>query len=242
MKKHLFTFLIIVISTQTYAQIEPQNSHFNNSYKQDTRTKIFGVNNDEKVKIDLFNLALRPGLDLNIFDIYLPTADGQEIDLGNNKNFRVGIEAEFIIPYYKNRWSLIIEPTYQSFSAEKTYDVDQISGGVLIGKLDYSAIELPIGIRHTFFLNESSKIYLNAQYLINFDLNPTLKVYTADGTNLDNLKMNSEKNFVLGAGYKFRDKYIIEFRYHPTKFILDKYRERTADYKTMAVILGYNFM
>ena len=193
-------------------------------------------------KRDLFNLAIRPGIDFNSLNIYLPKNDRRNVDFGKQTNFRIGLEAEYIIPYHNNKWSIVVEPTYQSYSGEKTYAASGISDGILTAKVDYSSIELPIGIRHTFFVAESSKIFLNAQYILNFDLSPALNYYRSDGTDFDHLDMKSGKNFAFGAGFKFQEKYIIEFRYQTDRFVLDRYPEWSADYKTMSVIIGYNFM
>lgn len=197
---------------------------------------------NKKEKRDLFNLALRPGVDFNNLNIYLPKPDHKNVDFGKQTNFRIGLEAEYILPYHKDKWSIIAEPTYQSFKTEKTYANQKVSGGSLTAKVDYSSIELPIGIRHTFFLNESSKIFLNAQYILNFDLSPSLKYYRADGSDFDHLDMKSGKNFAFGAGFKFQEKYILELRYQTTRFVLDRYYNWNADYKTMSVIIGYNFL
>ena len=195
-----------------------------------------------KQKRDLFNLAIRPGVDFNSLNVYLPKNDRRNVDFGKQTNFRVGLEAEYIIPYHNNKWSIVLEPTYQSYSSEKTYEASGINDGILTAKIDYSSIELPIGIRHTFFIAESSKIFLNAQYVLNLDLSPSLNYYRSDGTDFDQLDMNSGKNFAFGAGFKFQEKYIIEFRYQTDRFVLENYPTWSADYKTMSVIIGYNFM
>lgn len=195
-----------------------------------------------KQKRDLFNLAIRPGVDFNSLNIYLPKYDRRNVDFGKQTNFRIGLEAEYIIPYHNNKWSIVAEPTYQSYSGEQTYAATGISDGILSAKIEYTSIELPIGIRHTFFVTESSKIFLNAQYLLNLDLSPSLTYYRSDGTEFDHLDLKSGKNFAFGAGFKLQDKYIIEFRYQTDRFILDRYPNWSADYKTISVIIGYNFM
>lgn len=199
-------------------------------------------NFNAKQKRDLFNLAIRPGVDFNSLTVFSAKPDHRNVDFGKHTNFRIGLEAEYIIPYHKGKWSVIAEPTFQSFKAEKTTISSKVSGGTLTAKVDYSSIELPIGIRHTFFLNEDSKIFLNAQYVLNFDLSPSLKYYRADGSDFDHLDMRSDKNFAFGAGFKFQDRYIFELRYQSTRYVLDRYYAWNSEYKTMSVIIGYNFL
>jgi len=41
-----------------------------------------------------------------------------DVDFGNRGNVRLGIEAEFILPFNKNKWALFLEPFYQSYSSK----------------------------------------------------------------------------------------------------------------------------
>ena len=54
--------------------------------------------------------------------------------------------------------------------------------------------------------------------------------------------VKSGRNYALGAGYKFQDKYILELRYQTSRNILDKYLLLNSEYNTMSVIVGYNFL
>ena len=72
-------------------------------------------------------------------------------------NGRFGVETEFILAFNKNKWGVTIEPTYQYYKSEKKpSDVE--------AKLNYTSVEIPIGIRHYFYLSEKSKIFINASY------------------------------------------------------------------------------
>jgi hypothetical protein len=37
----------------------------------------------------------------------------------NKISFRIGLEAEFILPFNKNKWAVFAEPTYQYYKTEK---------------------------------------------------------------------------------------------------------------------------
>ena len=203
---------------------------------------ITAINYNTKPKRDLFNLAIRPRVDFNSLSISSNNSSLKGVNFGNQTKFGVGLEAEYNIRYFNNRWSIIVETSYRSFKSEKKYDESAVVDGSLTAKIDYSSIEVPIGIRHTFFVNESSKIFLNAQLIYNIDFKPTLVYYRADGSEFDNLDVNSGRNYAFGAGYKFRNKYILEFRYQTSKNILDRYYLWTSEYNTMSIILGYNFL
>ena len=72
-------------------------------------------------KINLFNLNIRPGLNLSSLTIHNAVSNSRDTDFDNTLNFRLGIELEFILPYNKNKWAIIFEPTYQYFKSEKKY-------------------------------------------------------------------------------------------------------------------------
>lgn len=107
------------------------------------------INFESKQKRDLFNLTIRPRL--NISSIKLPSVilNSRSIDFRNKTGFGFGLEAEFILPFNKNKWAITIEPTYQSLKAEKTTEtnLNNVSGGVLITNVDYNSIEVPLGLR-----------------------------------------------------------------------------------------------
>ena len=46
----------------------------------------------------------------------------RDTKFNNEIAFRFGVEAELIMPFNKNKWSIAIEPNFQHFIAEKTID------------------------------------------------------------------------------------------------------------------------
>jgi hypothetical protein len=126
------------------------------------------INFEPKQKRDIFNLTIRPRINSSSLTIPNSVFNSRDIDFENKIGFGFGLEAEFILPFNKNKWAIAIEPTYQSFKSKKTTNVTNVSGGVLIASVDYSSIEVPVSLRHYFFLNNSSKIFINASYI--FDL------------------------------------------------------------------------
>ena len=78
--------------------------------------------------------------------------DSRDTDFGNKTNLRIGIETEFILPFNKNRWSILIEPTYQYFKAEKREEVTNVEGGIRDTRVDYQSVDFPVGIRYYFHM------------------------------------------------------------------------------------------
>ena len=182
------------------------------------------VNFEEKVKSDLFNLNIRPGLNSSSLFINNSAINSRSTDYGNELAFRIGLEFEFIMGFNKNKWAVIIEPTYQYFKAEDN-DITNLSNT----NVDYKSLELPIGVRHYLFLNNNSKIFINGSFIYDFVLNSKVR----------NLDASSSVNLAMGVGYNYNQKYSVEFRYHTNRDVLTDYLAWTSDYKTISIIFGY---
>jgi hypothetical protein len=198
------------------------------------------IDYEPKQKRDLFNLSFRPGF--NSSNLKLGHLDNRLFcsDFGHKINFRFGIEAEFILPFNKNKWSIIIEPTYQSCKSEKSWKANYIVGGNVVSKVNYQSIELPIGIRHYFHLNNSSKIFTNISYIIDFNKKTSLESLRADGSTINEVELMSRNNAAFGIGYKYLDRYSLEMRYQTERNILGDYLLVNSSYKTFSIIFGYS--
>ena len=185
------------------------------------------INFEEKQKRNLFNLNIRPGLNYSSLSIQNSLSSSKDAKFNNELTFRFGLEAEFIMPFNKDKWALIVEPTYQYFKSEKELSTQNI-------KADYTSIELPIGIRHYFFLNSNSKLFFNGSFI--FDLSGNSMINSDSGPDLEIRTFN---NLAFGLGYKKNDKYSLEFRYHTDRNLLYDYLIWNSSYKTISLIFGY---
>lgn len=199
------------------------------------------VNYASKPKIDLFNLSLRPGINYCQLAIQNSTVKSWNINFDNKFSFRFGVEAEFILPYNKSKWGILIEPTYQYYSAENTKQVSTVSGGIHVSQVKYQSIELPIGIRYYLFFNRASKIFTDISYILDFNAkNSFVKLMVPAGSTMNSLEVRSSKNFGLGIGYNYKNKYSIEMRYQTSREILGEYVYWDSSYKTSSIIFGYS--
>ncbi|MCG9793460.1 tRNA modification GTPase [Flavobacterium algicola] len=221
------------------------------SYKKNDLVRYFidfnGCNNKEftsfevKEKKDLFNLTVRPRINSSSADAQVQYEDKRYVDFGNNTGLGLGIEAEFILPFNKNKWAITFEPTLRNYKSEKTINADYVIEGKLTAKITYSSIEFPVSLRHYFFLNENSKLFVNASYIVELSSNSSIKYQRPDGTNFTDLKINTRGNIGLGLGYKYKDRYSTEIRLHTTRELLGDERLWFSDYNSMSLIFGYSF-
>jgi len=198
------------------------------------------VNYAKDKKEDFFNLTLRPRLSNSSLTLGNTEFQLNDADFGSKITFGFGVEAEYILPFNKNKWSIAIEPTYQYFNGESSVDKNTVQGGKLISHVEYSSIEFPLSLRHYFFINENSKIFVNASYIIDASLNSTIVFERADGSNLNSYDLSSRTNVGLGVGYKMYDKVSLEFRYQTTRDVLGDYTFFNSSYNTVSMILGYS--
>lgn len=199
------------------------------------------INYEGKEKKDLFNLTFR--MHLNNSSLSIENSRSNYIlnmDFGNESSLGFGVEAEYILPYNKNKWSISVEPTFQYFKSEKTTNVSNVAGGKLIATVDYSSIELPLSVRHYFFLNKNSKIFINASYIFDFSSKSSIEFKRADNSNYNTLDIKTGNNLGFGIGYKFKDKYSLEMRYQTSRNVLGDYVSWDSNYNKLSVIFGYS--
>lgn len=206
--------------------------NFNSCSKGDT-----AINYSKSTeKTDLFNLNIRPGINFSSFEVTNSAYNLTEsTKFGNKTSFRIGIEAEFILPFNKNKWALFAEPTYQYYQDEK--ESIAFAGQYFEMKstrsVDYKSLEVPIGVRYYLFLNKKSKIFFNLAYLMDFEFKSTVKLDFLE------VKTDSGSNIAFGMGYKYNDKFLIELRATTQRNLLQNYILLDSKYQTVSLILGY---
>ena len=191
---------------------------------------------------DWFQVSLRPRVSHSSLSIRSNPSSSKDTDFGNKLSVGMGLEFEFILPFNKNKWAIILEPTYQSYVADQTKDAANVSGGKLMAEVAYKSIEIPFGLRHYFFLNDTSKLFLNISYVFDMAIDSSLELKRGDGVIIDDMKVNASNYLAIGAGYKLNDKYSVELRYFTNRTILGDYVFWHSDYKSMSLIFGYTFL
>ncbi len=195
------------------------------------------INYEKLNKRDLFNLSIRPGVQLNSLNMNL---GGKDIEFDKSLGFRIGLELEFILPFNQNKWSVFAEPTFQN--SKTTAEVSSIIINSQTNTVTsvYNSIELPMGFKYYLFLNPNSKIFLNGAYLL--DLSLPSKISFESGADYKYGGGNNLTNgWVLGIGYNYKSKYHLEVRYGFNRDPLADSNYANVDYKPLSLIFGYSF-
>jgi hypothetical protein len=207
-------------------------------YSNCNNEKVLVIKNQEEKK-DLFNLNIRPRVNNSSLSVRNSDETYKNTDFENKIGFGFGLEAEYILPFNKNKWSVSIEPTYQSYKSEKTDIITPPREGILKRTIDYNTIDIPVSLRYYFFLNQNSKIYINTSIIPNFNLNSSIKFYLND-IPMAPLEIASSMNFAGGIGYKYNDQFSIEMRFQTNRQIFGKFVKWTSNYETLSIIFGYS--
>ncbi|WP_116788042.1 hypothetical protein [Flavobacterium psychrotrophum] len=146
-----------------------------------------------------------------------------------------GFEAECVLPFNNNKWSLFVNPSLQFYN--KTDDITTTYGGTTntsTWSFKYNFIEIPFGARHYMFLNTNSKVYLEAAYT----LAVLLKSTSIERGGVAIYDASSSSGLAIGTGFTYKERASIGFRYAVKRELL-QYNVASASYSSIGIILGY---
>lgn len=212
-----------------YYQKDLEN-YFNNYNKCSGDTTV--VNYSYLQNRDLFNLRINQGLNYTSL-IFKDTYSTSQIKYNSTITFRVGIEAEYILPFNQNKWGILIEPTFQYYNTKKGIPTYRLPVTI-----NLNLIEFPIGIRYYYLLNEKMKIYLNAFYIPNYTINFNRSI---NFNHLNALELKPNQSYAVGGGIDYKN-LSLELRYYTSKDLLSTYVFYSTDYNRFEVIAGYRFL
>lgn len=107
----------------------------------------------------------------------------------NEITYHLGLEAEFVLPFNRNKWSVVLEPSYNTFKGETG---DEAWGN----EAERNTIEFGIGARHYFYLNANARIFLSGLVVFYVPLKESVTYM--------NLQTMSNVGGAVGAGYGYK--------------------------------------
>lgn len=206
------------------------------------------VYNKKKTKKDLINLTIRPGIVFSSLEINTPSETSYNFNFSDKTYYKMGIEAEIMLPFHNNKWSFIIEPTFYTNYYTEAYSFR----GRLRMSMDYKSFQIPIGFRHYIYLNNDSKIFLNALLAFDF-VNKKSNILFEEGKfHLESMQYTfddpilikemgivNSSSFGIGLGYQYKNKYSVEVKFYPSKKIIQKSNSWDTKFNSTSITLGY---
>lgn len=185
------------------------------------------TNYNERRTRTTYNFNLKPGYSYSTFSIRNFTSSHRNTDFGGHFSFDLGVEGEIILPYHRNKWAVFCSPALQSFHSE-------LEEAIATKIVDYKSIEVPVGLRHYFFLNEKSKIYLSASFI--YDIPIDSRIHIEYGQTLD---ITNSANWSTGAGYKYNDKFALELTAGFHRNLIGTYAFWYSDFYSLTLNFAY---
>lgn len=159
-------------------------------------------------------------------------------ETGQNWSPRIGIDFEYVLPFNKNKWAVFIAPYYQSFKGEGEFKAAPLRlVPDLTYEVEYAAIQLPVGVRHYIFLNNDSRIFLNAGIIMDV---PLKQNFEANAASL-NEDFKTSAGGIFGIGFNY-NKYYAEARITTARDLIEKSANFSLDLSQFSFILGYRFL
>lgn len=228
------------LSAQLNCENISKSDILNLKYKEENLTKLVKKYNKcanpetiepetEKAKGKL-SISIKPRVNFSVLKEANQSAIRLKEDV-NATNLGIGAEFEYVLPFRSNKWSVVVEPNYSGFKS----DINNLAA-----EIKYNVIEAPIGLRYGMFINENSKIFLNVFYVLNLNLGSEIK-FNDTNRNPNILEITNNNSYAFGAGYKYKNKYSVEFRVNTKqKLDIEYYNTNSSvNLSNISLILGY---
>ncbi|WP_152286086.1 outer membrane beta-barrel protein [Flavicella marina] len=233
-----------------------KNDIVKTKYRHNSIVKLFETYNTcfnssatifkNKEKSKLIYLSLRPGLSLVNQSYTISESPNEPGNFTGKPNYRFGVELSLVLNRMKNI-ALILEPTIQQYTNSNSTLIEGIYFNYDIPanyNVNYTSIEIPIGIRYYFKSIEQKGLFVNAQ--VGFDIsisNSNLSVDYVDviGTDINKThEFDSYSSlFTFGAGYKLNGKMSLELRYSLKPDLFKSYATKVSKFKSFGLMFGY---
>ncbi|PKH49748.1 hypothetical protein CXF68_03130 [Tenacibaculum sp. Bg11-29] len=127
---------------------------------------------------------------------------------------------------------------YQKYNSNQSTKYKSLIGGekIINHNLNYNSIEIPIGLRHNFFLSNKTKIFVTGSFVYDLFLNTSIKSNVINGSKLENLDASSSINYFFSLGYKYKS-YSLEIKYQSKQVLATT--SLTSTYNSYNLVFGY---
>ncbi len=223
----------VCVGSDEISKVEYDKNGLSRIFKKYNSCNSNSNSYSENLVADNFNLTVRAGMNISSLSVSERlTFSEREASLSSKGSFRFGVEFEYVFTSGQNKYSAFIEPTFQNYKNE------EIVNGFYYN-VDYTTIDLPIGIRYSTFLNDDFNIFFNLAYIIGFDLDS--KFETRQEVNFEipkrKILLGNRTNPAVGLGLEY-EQHSLELRYQFSSNILQN-SGWDSKFKTIGFIYGY---
>ena len=210
------------------------------SYDKDTLVKLFlAYNNQSGTETkdlsasqnqSVFNIKITAGASSSSLSVYGAGNTDRAYDFDAGLSYRFGAEFEVVLPFNNKKWSLFADPNFYMYNKESTEIIGSTSTPKN-WKAKSSGVDLPLGARHYMFLNDKSKIFIDAAYVLTFPTGSSNISFVYDAPNAvpsSQLEISRSANFSAGAGFAY-NRYSVAVRYNFKRQLLSNYALYGAD-------------
>tara|TARA_R100001369_G_scaffold64797_1_gene92038 strand:+ start:119 stop:1309 length:1191 start_codon:yes stop_codon:yes gene_type:complete len=200
-----------------------------------------GLKNKGKINLSAKIGYFSSSLNIDYDEGFLGPQDRQSAELDSKSSIRIAAEVEYVLPLNNNKWSIFLEPGYQSYNASETYSGGDFATFEQTVTVDYQYVDVPFGLRHYMFLNNNSKLFVSAAFVFVLDLSK--KVDYEDNNGSIDLPIKSSSSLCFGLGFNYLNRFSIEARLSTPRDITSGDILFTSKYRiTPGLVLGYNFL
>jgi hypothetical protein len=193
----------------------------------------------QKVKRDSFKAAIMVGINHSRLNVL-------NKDERYCKKFEpaispmIGAEFEFTLPFLNNKWSFIMQPVYNSkISVITPFEPHPINGQQTNSEFSYQGIDIPLGVRYRYSVNNYLKIYATG-YITNGILswsNTSIRIYYNDLV----VSTVSSQSLGIGIGADYNN-LGIELKYTGGQNFLKKHTIWDSEFTVISLGLKYRLI
>ncbi|WP_298764295.1 outer membrane beta-barrel protein [uncultured Polaribacter sp.] len=184
-----------------------------------------------------FNLGINANANFFGFSISQPRFN-ESFD--NKIALGFGVEAEYVMGFNNNKWAIVVNPSYLSYSSMYNDLTERITEADNSATINYSAIDIPIGLRYYMYLNDKSKFFVNSFYVPNFTMESEIRSIAAIVNRPLNFDIKTNINYAFGVGYKYNNKLSVELRYYSARDLTTNFVTIESSFNATSIILSYN--
>ncbi|WP_162127716.1 PorT family protein [Flavobacterium phycosphaerae] len=189
------------------------------------------ANSNKKVfkgKVD-YNLYVKAGIQKSSFSANSHNSYIGDFKFKDATDLRYEVEFEMILPVSNKSWSIFVDAYTITYKDELTRSFGKVV-------FEYQTIEIPLGVRYYFSLNDKSKLFIN--------LGPQFAIPLKSDFKMDQFQdvygnFNYPFNFHYGIGFNFNNKFSLAIN-SMTKRNLMEDKGWDTNFKNYSLTLGYN--